>query len=77
MGFLEEKEEAWKKAEERAKAMKEKEKAIFEAAKGFKGKEEPDEIYEHSKKMHQAYRDYADEESKPGFISKVLKWLGF
>jgi hypothetical protein len=71
MGIFEERDKMWKEAEERAKAMKEKEKAIIESSKGFKGKKEPDEIYEQSKKMHSAYKDYNESSKKPGIFEVV------
>ena len=77
MGIFEDRQKAWKEAEERAKAMKEKEKAVFQAAKAFEGKKEPEEIKSAAEGMRKAYGDYKEQASKPGIVKKLLEWLGF
>lgn len=77
MGFLEEKEKVFKDAEERAKAMKEKEEAVFKAAGELEKKQEPEDIYKAGQSMQKAYVDYGEAEKKPGFIKRILEWLGF
>ncbi len=77
MGFLEEKEKVFKEAEERAKALKEKEEAVFKAAAELEKKQEPEDIYKAGQSMQKTYGDYGEAEKKSGFIKKVLEWLGF
>ncbi len=76
MSLMDEKQKMWKEAEERAKAMKAKEEAVYKAAQAFDKVKEPEDIEAARKGMDKAYQDYGDEYKKPSIFKRFLQVLG-